>query len=220
MNDSVSVTDRDGLHGTIEPAQQAVDALPQRVRVQMADGRVVLVPGELFERRSAQDYYLPISLADLVGQEGAGAGTALTEGGEVVIPVVEERLDVARRSVPKGGVRVTKRVRQHEEVVDEPGFTEDVQVERVPINRTLDGPAEVRREGDTIIVPVLEEVLVVEKRLVLKEELRITRRRRAVSQPHHVTLRSEEVSVERFAGSEQHEVDVRAEGRSEEDRNA
>lgn len=35
---------------------------------------------------------------------------------------------------------------------------------------------EIRTEGDVTIVPVLEEVLVVEKRLVLKEELHIRRR--------------------------------------------
>jgi stress response protein YsnF len=49
-------------------------------------------------------------------------------------------------------------------------------------------------------VPVLEEVLVVEKRLVVREELRITRRRTEERKPHRVKLLSEEVSVER-AGS-------------------
>ena len=49
-----------------------------------------------------------------------------------------------------------------------------------------------------MIVPLLEEVLVVEKRLMLKEELRITKRRVEDYQSQKVTLRSEEAVVERF----------------------
>ena len=56
-----------------------------------------------------------------------------------------------------------------------------------------------RQEGDTLIVPVLEEVLVVEKRLLLKEEVRITRTRTEVHSPQAVTLRSEEAVIEEIA---------------------
>jgi stress response protein YsnF len=62
----------------------------------------------------------------------------------------------------------------------------------------IDGPVGIRQEGDTMIVPILEEVLVVEKRLMLKEELRITTMRRTASEPQHFTLRSEEAIVERL----------------------
>ncbi|MDB5301088.1 MAG: hypothetical protein JWO87_2751, partial [Phycisphaerales bacterium] len=58
---------------------------------------------------------------------------------------------------------------------------------------------EVRREGDTLIVPLVEEVLVVEKRLVLREEVRVTTRRSQTHQPQRVTLRSEEAEIERIA---------------------
>ena len=60
----------------------------------------------------------------------------------------------------------------------------------------------VRHDGDTMIVPVYEEVLVVRKRLMLKEELHITRRKREVSRPQTVSVRREEVEVERLEGSE------------------
>ncbi len=56
-------------------------------------------------------------------------------------------------------------------------------------------------------MPVLEEVLVVEKRLVLKEEWHITRRRVEARSPPRVILRCEEVSVDRFGGHEQREID-------------
>ncbi|MGI8743084.1 MAG: DUF2382 domain-containing protein [Bryobacteraceae bacterium] len=59
----------------------------------------------------------------------------------------------------------------------EPLFREDCDVERVPVKRMLDQPVEIRQEGDTLIIPLMEEVLVVEKRLMLREELHIKRRR-------------------------------------------
>jgi uncharacterized protein (TIGR02271 family) len=70
-------------------------------------------------------------------------------------------------------------------------------IERVPIDRMVDTPPAIRQEGDTIIVPVVEEIMVVEKRLLLKEEIHIRRQQvvQHIRQP--VRLRSEEVSLER-----------------------
>jgi uncharacterized protein (TIGR02271 family) len=118
---------------------------------------------------------------------------------KTVIPVLQEELDVStRRVATESGVRIDKHVDEREEIVDEPLSKDELEVERVTINRPVDGPVAVRHEGDTMIVPVLEEVLVVEKRLILKEELRITRRRTEYRSPQRVTLRSEHVDVERI----------------------
>jgi uncharacterized protein (TIGR02271 family) len=87
-------------------------------------------------------------------------------------------------------------------MVDEPLLREEVTVERAAINQIVNEPVPVRYEGDTMIVPVLEEILVVEKRLVLKEEIRITRQRVEQREPQRVTLRSEEVIVERVDPSD------------------
>lgn len=57
--------------------------------------------------------------------------------------------------------------------------------------------APVRYEGDTMIIPLYEEVLVVSKQLVLVEEVRIRTQRSERHEPQPVTLRREEVSVER-----------------------
>ncbi|MCX6622492.1 MAG: DUF2382 domain-containing protein [Acidobacteria bacterium] len=73
-------------------------------------------------------------------------------------------------------------------VFDEPLFIEDVQVERVPVNRIIDTPAETRQEGDVTIVPVMEEVVMIERRLLLKEEVRITRHRAEITRPRSVVL--------------------------------
>jgi len=120
-----------------------------------------------------------------------------------VIPVIAEELQVGRRSVETGRVRVTKSVREQQEVVDQPTVSEEVVVERVPINRMVDAAPQPRQEGDTLVFPVLEEVVVVERRLMLKEEVRITKRITETRNPQTVTLRSEEVRIERMpAGSE------------------
>jgi len=114
----------------------------------------------------------------------------------VVIPVIEETLEVRKRAVDVGGVRVRKNVQEREQTVDETLLREEVQVERVPMNRVLDGPVEPRQEGDTLVIPVVEEVLVIEKRLVLKEEIRVTKTRRTESDSQRYVLQKETVVIE------------------------
>jgi stress response protein YsnF len=115
-----------------------------------------------------------------------------------VIPVVEEQAVVLKRRALTDGLRVSKVVREREEVVDEPLATEAIEVERVALDRFVDGPVPVREEGATTIVTLVEEVVVVEKRLRAVEELRITRRRSVRRAPERVTLRREEAVVERL----------------------
>lgn len=122
--------------------------------------------------------------------------------GQTVIPVVHEQLKVGKRLRETGTTRIRKIVRHTEEVVDEPLLQDEVKVEHIPINRHVPGPVAVREENGTTIVPVLEEVLVVEKRLLLKEELRITKQSRTVHKPQRVMLRKEEAVVERIATQE------------------
>lgn len=94
----------------------------------------------------------------------------------VTIPLVEEEISVSKRKSRTGRVRVETRTEQVDELVGADLASTEVEVERVPIGREVDRAPEIRTEGDVTIVPVLEEVLVVEKRLVLKEELHIRRR--------------------------------------------
>ncbi|HEX6289980.1 MAG TPA: YsnF/AvaK domain-containing protein [Herpetosiphonaceae bacterium] len=122
----------------------------------------------------------------------------LAPGEELRIPVIREEAVVRTREVEGGGVRVHKTVNEREEVVELPTLREDVDVERVAIGRVVEAAPEVREEGDTLIIPVLEEMLVVEKRLVLKEEIRITRRRSTEVEQARVVLNEEQVTIERL----------------------
>ena len=117
------------------------------------------------------------------------------------IPVHQEEAWVEKRIVDTGrGVRIHKTVAEHPCRIDERLLRDDVEVSHVPIDRIvpLDQAPVTRYEGDTLVVPVLEEVLVVERRLRIKEELHITRTRREEHHAETVLLKSEQVSVERF----------------------
>jgi uncharacterized protein (TIGR02271 family) len=107
---------------------------------------------------------------------------------------------VRTRPVETGRVRIHTTVQAREVLVDEPLLREEVAIERVPVNRVVEGPIPVRYEGDTMILSLLEEVLVVETRLLLTEELRITTRRTETHTPARVMLRHEDVTIERIAG--------------------
>ena len=115
------------------------------------------------------------------------------------IPVTEDQLTVERKTVDVGKVKVSKTVDEREAVITEPVIHDDVQVERRVVDQPVPRGAvpKIRIEGDTTIIPVLEEVLVVEKRLMLREEVRITRVRRESPTSQRTTLRREQVHVER-----------------------
>jgi stress response protein YsnF len=126
-------------------------------------------------------------------------GPASAAKEDVVIPVIEERLEIGRRTVETGGaVRVHKHVDEVPTEVRESLVTEHVDTERVPIGRVLQEPVGIRHEGDVTIIPVIEERLVMRKELVLVEEIRLTRRREVREAREQVTLRRERVTVERL----------------------
>jgi stress response protein YsnF len=115
--------------------------------------------------------------------------------------VVREELSVEKRVVDTGrGMRIHKTVAEHPCHIDERLLRDAVEVSHVPVDRivALDAAPSTRYEGDTLVVPVLEEVLVVERRVRIKEEIRITRTRREEHHAETVMLKSEQVSVERF----------------------
>ena len=120
------------------------------------------------------------------------------------VPVIAEALEVDRVAVDRGGYRLTKQVSSREEVVDEIVHTHLAEIERRPIGRelALDEVPATRYEGDTLIVPVIEEVAVTQKKLFLIEEVRITPKQSTKREPRTYTLRKEEIRIERLgAGS-------------------
>src|SRR5262249_56924020 len=94
---------------------------------------------------------------------------------------------------------VDRRVETDAQTVETPLAHEEVVVERVSIDRPVEGAApEPREENGVLVIPVLEEIAVVEKRLVLREEVRVSRRRTTTTASQVVTLRHDVADVERF----------------------
>ena len=123
-------------------------------------------------------------------------------GAVAVLELVEEQAVISRRVVAGATIRVetTTTLRQHQ--VDEALSRETVEIERVPVGRVVEAVPDVRQEGDVTIVPVMEEVLVLERRLILKEEVRIRRVRTTEAHRETVQLRQQEATVtRREAGS-------------------
>lgn len=121
------------------------------------------------------------------------------------IPLVEEQLTVGTRVVESGrGVRIHKTVLEQPVTIDERLAREEMTVEHVPVDRivALDEAPVTRYEGDTLVVPVFEEVLVVERRLRIKEELRITRIRHEERYQDTVSLKAERIEIEHFDDAE------------------
>ena len=115
----------------------------------------------------------------------------------LVVPVLVEELEVQKRVVETGTVRITKVVHERETLIDEPLVRDNVAISRLPMQRVVEGPIPVREEHGTTIIAVVEEVLVVEKRWILREEIHIRKQRTETHQPQPITLRSEEVQMER-----------------------
>lgn len=127
------------------------------------------------------------------------------------IPVVAEDLQTGVRRVTTGGVRVHKNVREHEEIIDQPLRRENIEVRRVVKDEVVAGPLPVRQDGNVTIVPVVKEVLKIERQWVLTEELHIVKHRTEERQQQSVTLRNEEADVRRIDAerNDQGPADVR-----------
>ena len=209
LDGPLTVTDAEGARGTIDrrvtPLESAAGA---SVTVRLEDGREISLPARSLAERGDGEFYVLSTFDDLAPNKngdsldtraGTGDGAANSRAADAVVPVVEEHLRVGRREVEAGRVRFTKRVLEDEVVVDDAVVREEVEVVRVAVGRQVEAPPPAREEGDTLIIPVLEEVLVVEKRLVLVEELHVRKRRVEERRPQSFTLRKEEVNVERLA---------------------
>ena len=116
---------------------------------------------------------------------------------EAVLPLLAEEVAVSKQVVETGRVQVTRVTHEREQLIDELLAIEAAEIERTPIGRQVDVMPAVREEGDAIVVPIVEEVLVVERRLFLKEEVRIRRVRSTKRHLETVTLRHHEAVVTR-----------------------
>lgn len=115
-----------------------------------------------------------------------------------VIPLVGETLSVNKQWVQAGTVVIRKGVEAFTQNVPVDLAREEVHVDRVTVNRVLaeNESAEPRQEGDTLVIPIIEEELVVVKRRVIREEVRVTKQVVAQHQEISDTVRREQIHIE------------------------
>lgn len=197
----VYVFDRDGVRGII--VRESLERGDARVLIEFDHGRTVHALKALLQPRSDGGYDLPLSLRALsdehserVAEDAAPAG-AVEPDVVAVVPVIAEEARISTREVETGVVRIRKTIETAQEELDVSLLRERVQVERQPVERYLDEPAVPWYEGETLVIPVMEEVLVVEKRLLLREEIRVTTVRETSAHREAVTLQREQVEVTR-----------------------
>ena len=111
----------------------------------------------------------------------------------------EEELRAGVREREAGQVNVKKSVRTERDIVRVPKRREEVVIERVPVDgeaRETSGATEANIGEDEVIVQVFEEEIVVTKKIVLKEEIRIRKRVAWDEETVEVDLRKEEVEID------------------------
>jgi len=179
----ISVIRDDGLRGTV------VDVRGDGLVVDFENGSQSVINPETLIHQEDGTYRLSLS----------GLETSyFSREEELVIPVIEEEFTVEKQRIERAKVTVNKRVETRDETVYTPTSTEEVVVEHIPINQLIkDKIPRLRKEDGVLIIPIVEEIVVVEKRLLFKEEVRISKRHTTTNVPQTVTLRREVVDVER-----------------------
>ena len=119
------------------------------------------------------------------------------------LEIVSEHATVEKRDVVTGKVRVSTVTETEQQMVSAVLNEDNVLVERIAVNKEISAIPDMRVEGDVTIIPVVEEVLVVEKRLLLREELHVRRSvsQRTVEEP--ISLRKQRAVIERDGGQTQ-----------------
>ena len=120
-----------------------------------------------------------------------------TMSSDEILPLVDEQLSVHKRRLETGRVRIKTVVDEHQDWIQETLERREVSIERVKVGRIVDSHPQIRQEGDLLIIPVVEEVMVVERRLLLKEEVHVRTQRNVEQVDAPVTLKSTRAVIER-----------------------
>jgi uncharacterized protein (TIGR02271 family) len=112
--------------------------------------------------------------------------------------VLQEQANIDKKIVESGKVFIHKKVHETEEEISVPVSHEAVTIKKVPVNKYVDVAPSVRNEGNTTIIPVIKEVLVIEKKLMLVEEVHVIKDIIEKTEQQTIPLRKEEIEVERY----------------------
>jgi uncharacterized protein (TIGR02271 family) len=123
---------------------------------------------------------------------------AREENGDT-IPVFSEDITVQKKEVVTGKVSIKKTVQEEVQTVSTPVVSDDYEIVRVPVHPTvlMVAPEPVRHEGDTMIIPVVREIMVLEKRFEIIEEIHIRHNKQESISTQQISLKKEHVDIKR-----------------------
>ena len=186
----------------LEPSEETSTLLEEASPV----SNILTAYGQLDESKAETEFCFPdgrvirISTADLLKADAQlSLNRAVSVGTEpsMVVPVLEERLEVNRKIVETGKVILEKHTHEYRKALNETLAVRTFEIEHVPMDQVVADVPPIRQEGNTTIYPVVEERLVLTKELVLREEVRVTRRDTEKRDSRVVTLQRESVTVNR-----------------------
>ncbi|WP_222185025.1 YsnF/AvaK domain-containing protein [Geminicoccus harenae] len=114
------------------------------------------------------------------------------------VELLEEQLQLRKHLVELGRVLIETKVETTPHVVEALLKEEEIKVERVPVGEFVEEVPPIREENGVLIIPVLEERLVVQTRLMLKEELRVSKTVSEELVRRTIPLRAEHATVTRL----------------------
>ncbi|TKK68816.1 DUF2382 domain-containing protein [Ilyomonas limi] len=119
----------------------------------------------------------------------------------LVIPVIEETARIDKQVITTGKIKIEKQIEEINEAVNISLQHDEYTIKRVTINKYVDEETpQVRYEGNTMIIPVLKEVVV--KRMLLVEEVHIIKEVISAEEQVNIPLRKEKVTVTRSADNQ------------------
>ncbi len=124
----------------------------------------------------------------------------------------EERLSLGAQPMHAGTVRIDKTVQAAGGLVYIPRLAEDPDTERVPAQEGDSGEVETLEDG-SLSIPILEEELVVTKRVVVRERLIVRKRVTTTQEPIRADLRHERAEIQADGDAQVVEVQREGEGR-------
>ena len=158
--------------GDLDPAQP-------RTTIHLSDARAIVLLTSLLLQTS-DDPIMPSAMEETVA-----------------FPIIEEKLTVGKRVLDTSKVTLEKHVHEYQETLNVPLAVRSFDIERVMLNQPVQEAPPIRYEGDTTIYPLVEEQLILTTQLILKEELRVTKRDTERRDTRTVTLKRESIEVTR-----------------------
>lgn len=190
------VFDKKGLRGTIV-AYPTVESVNKHILIELEDGRKIGLTSDMLIRRNETTFDTNVIFSDFENAGSKKISSNLNNQETLTIPVIQEVLDIQKELVETEVFRINKTVTERDELIEHLLSKENADIERLAVGREVSETRPSYYENETLVIPLYEEIMVVEKRIILREEIRITMNNKEEHYQQKVTLRTEEATIER-----------------------